>query len=122
MLSIHTDNVTIVDSERGPSPNAEPKISISDVDDDGYRIVNFSFKIGAGDYWSLSVSKGIEEEKKVFGFGQGSTHQEKPEMVVAKANEWIQEENKKKEYKSLNILSFPPSFWERDEGGGNRDA
>lgn len=112
MLSIHTDNVTIINSERGPSGNAEPKISISDIDDEGYRTVSFSFKIGAADYWSLSVSKGIEDEKVSFGFGQGSTHQEKPERVIAKADEWIREENKKKAYKSPNILSFPPSFWE----------
>ena len=106
MISINTDNVSLINSGRGPSPDAKPEISISDIDDDGLRTVTFSFKIGAGDWWSLSASKGVGDDKKVIGFGQGSTHQEKPEVVIEKMNSWLQEENKAKEDKIKNIISW----------------
>lgn len=111
MITINTDNITLIHSERGPSGYASPKFSISDIheDEDGdpVRTVTFSFDIIPDDRWSLSVSKGIGDEKVAFGFGQGSTHQERPECVLAKANEWQKEEDKKLDEKLTGAIRFP---------------
>ena len=112
MLTINTDNITVIHSERGPSGYACPEFSISepfeDKDGDVVRKVTFSFDILDSDRWSLSVSRGIGEEKESFGFGQGSTHQERPECVIEKANKWQKEEDKKLAQKcETGIIKIP---------------
>lgn len=114
MITINTDNITLIHSERGPSGYASPKFEISDIhedkDGDPVRTVVFSFDISPVDYWSLSVSKGMDAEKVSFGFGQGSTHQEHPEAVIAKAMEWQKQEDKKLEENSKRCsVITPPS-------------
>ena len=107
VISINTDSIRFLYGKHGPSENPEPKFSISDdIDEDGYRTVNFSFKVGAGDKWTLSVSKGTGDFKESYGFGQGSVHPEKPENVVTKANEWLEEEKEKKDKYKANIHRF----------------
>lgn len=88
MISIKIDDISFLDAERLTSKeHSDPKMSISDIDENGFRTVNFSFKIASQDRWSLSVYKETAHES--FGFGQGSTHQEKPEDVVNKTNSFI---------------------------------
>lgn len=111
MLTINTENVTLIDSERGPSGPANPRLEIEDSKEEGYLTVSFKFDIAKEDRWSLSVSKGVGDEKQSFGFGQGSTHQERPEQVIAKAMQWMKEERERSN-KRPGVITMPPSFWE----------